>query len=533
MLGVNSFVDYQKPYDHLRASIGGEIKTANLGLTANRYIPIGNSKKVNADSDALFIDYQERVLGGYDVELSGYVPQTNIELFAKRSVWQQYENAEDIFTDKYSAKYSPNKLFSVEVGYAKEKRGQSLDTDGLECSVSINYNFDEPLDDQLKFNRIVNLTEKQVGDRLFEKVRRENNIRVQNACYASGDMFTPAPDVATVGFPSAIKIGYFDAGGNLDFAVTSSNEVSIKLGNGLGGFSNGPSIALAGTGKPAFADLDNNGSLDLAIPNFGANAVSIYLNNGFGAFLPVVNVSVGTFPLVVEAGDLDNDGDLDLVVSNFSSNNISVLKNNGSGVFAVSQTLPSGTNTVYPAIADFNNDGYRDIAVSNPTSNNITSYFNDGTGNFIAGPTITGLSLPSQIIAYDFNKDGNIDLISTNQFSNVVSLFFGDGKGNFNNRKDFKVGESSTRMDLGDFNKDGKTDIAVAQWANTTPGTNKNISILLGDDKGNFCKSKDITLPKGLLDLASGDFNNDGKADILTTAYDAATGDRVYVLLGK
>ncbi len=36
-----------------------------------------------------------------------------------------------------------------------------------------------------------------------------------------------------------------------------------------------------------------------------------------------------------------------------------------------------------------------------------------------------------------------------------------------------------------------------------------------------------------VLDLATGDFNNDGKADILAAGYDVNKGDRVYILLGK
>ncbi|MFN5351256.1 MAG: inverse autotransporter beta domain-containing protein [Alphaproteobacteria bacterium] len=540
MLGVNSFIDYQAPYNHLRGSIGAEIKTANLGLTANRYIPIGNYKKVNADSDALYIDYQERVLGGYDVELSGYVPQTNIELFAKRSVWQQYENAEDIFADKLSAKYSPNKMFSVEVGYVKEKRGQGFDSDGMECSVGINYTFDEPLDDQLKFTKIINLTEKQVSDRLFEKVRRENNIRVQNACYASGELFTPAPDVTVGTGPSDIAIGDFNKDGNLDLAVTNavSNTVSILLGNGSGAFIAGDTLVV-GAGNAyslVSGDFNNDNNLDLAITTGSSNNfISIFLGNGTGNFPISSNIVVGNGLLNMNAGDLNKDGNLDLVVVNYLTaglGRVYVLFGNGTGGFAGS-SLVTGDNAHSVIIEDFNNDNNLDLAVTNESSAMLHLFLGDGAGNFPNNKYISlGVESPASLKSDDFNKDGNKDIIISHFTSDKFSVLLGDGTGNFS-IKSKKIGFGGfSSLAIADFNGDGNKDVVFSAWY-PSAFVNQEISVNLGDGKGDFCKSKNIKMPTGLLYIENADFNKDGKQDLAIAGNNGGIGNKVYVLLGK
>jgi hypothetical protein len=81
-------------------------------------------------------------------------------------------------------------------------------------------------------------------------------------------------------------------------------------------------------GRIALADLDGDGTLDLAVPNTSGaqdNKVSIALGNGDATFTTTSNESVGGFPRQVVSGDLNRDGNPDLITSNSGTFNISVL----------------------------------------------------------------------------------------------------------------------------------------------------------------------------------------------------------------
>src|SRR5258706_104641 len=74
-----------------------------------------------------------------------------------------------------------------------------------------------------------------------------------------------------------------------------------------------------------------------------------------------------------------------------------------------------------------------------------------------------------------------------------------------------------TSMAKGDFNGDGKPDIAVSAWGGSgdTGGNLNTVAILLGNGDGTFQPPvfyQSINNPYG---IAVGDFNNDGKLDII------------------
>ena len=93
----------------------------------------------------------------------------------------------------------------------------------------------------------------------------------------------------------------------------------------------------------AMGDFNGDGNQDLVVANKGSNDVSILLGNGKGGFLPAVNYAAGSKPWSVVVGDFNRDGKPDLAVANAASNNISILLGNGNGAFqpAVSYAVGS------------------------------------------------------------------------------------------------------------------------------------------------------------------------------------------------
>ena len=83
----------------------------------------------------------------------------------------------------------------------------------------------------------------------------------------------------------------------------------------------------------ALADLNGDGSLDIATVGWGAKVVRVLLNQGDGTFAAGKNYAVGSGPHSVVAVDMNGDGAADLAIADHASNNVAVLMNAGDGTF--------------------------------------------------------------------------------------------------------------------------------------------------------------------------------------------------------
>ena len=128
----------------------------------------------------------------------------------------------------------------------------------------------------------------------------------------------------------------------------------------------------------------------------------------------------------------------------------------------------------------------------------------------------------------DFNGDGNLDLVTAN-VGNNVSVLLGNGNGTFGTATSFSIGAAPVvsypeEVAVGDFNGDGKPDLVTAN-----PGSN-NVSVLLGNGGGAFGAAMNFSVGRYPFSVAVGDFNGDGKLDLVTAN---ANGNNVSVLLGN
>ena len=104
LTGFNTFLDYDH-YGNTRVSIGGEIKNAVMGLTSNYY------KKVENGS------VDEKVLDGYDIELSSQVPYFHwADIFYNSYKWDGVER-DDIEGSKIGADLLLTPHIAVEAAY--------------------------------------------------------------------------------------------------------------------------------------------------------------------------------------------------------------------------------------------------------------------------------------------------------------------------------------------------------------------------------------------------------------------------------
>jgi hypothetical protein len=117
----------------------------------------------------------------------------------------------------------------------------------------------------------------------------------------------------------------------------------------------------------------------------------------------------------------------------------------------------------------------------------------------------------------DFNGDEHLDL-AVGCFSTAsVDILYGDGAGNFSPYQSFAAGVEPYAVVVADFNEDGQPDLAVLD-----NGGNQ-VSVLLNSAGAGMQHSFGIAASVGTgmapYSVAVGDFNLDGKPDLVTANY--------------
>ncbi|HEX4786243.1 MAG TPA: Ig-like domain repeat protein [Candidatus Sulfotelmatobacter sp.] len=334
-----------------------------------------------------------------------------------------------------------------------------------------------------------------------------------------GFTMAPATDSPAVdGSPYFATTGDFNNDGKIDLAVPngSTSTVGILLGNGDGTFQSQVTYGTDPNGDAyaiAVGDFNADGNPDLVVTNTGNGipTISILLGNGDGTFQPQVTYTVGHYPSAVVVGDFNGDGDVDLAITNRDDNTISILLGNGDGTFQPQMTYAVGNAPVALAAIDLNGDGCVDLIAANRGDNTLGVLLGNCDGTFQPQAIYAVGNAPVSLAAADFDGDGSIDLAATNSNDNTVSVLLGKGDGTFQPQTTEAVQGSPGPLAAADFNGDGKVDLASP---NATADT---LNILLGNGDGTFQTTVTFPAGTGPTALAVGDFNGDGLTDLATT----------------
>ncbi len=261
-------------------------------------------------------------------------------------------------------------------------------------------------------------------------------------------------------------------------------------------------------------DFNGDGKLDAASANFSNNAVGVRFGDGQGGFAPPASYPVGAQPLQIITGHFNGDTFLDLATANKQDNNITVLLNNGAGVFTAT-SYAAGVGPSYLDSADFNNDGRADIVTASNLSQGLAILLANAGGGFDA-PALIALngSLVQGVAAGLVNADANVDLVTVNPGLNNISLLTGNGSGGFAAPVNFSTGANTvpTTISLGDFNGDSKLD-ALAGTSN-----NNKLNFMAGNGLGSFTLAASFNIDNAVAAVLR-DVDGDGKLDIVSTCY--------------
>ncbi|MFO0950111.1 MAG: FG-GAP-like repeat-containing protein [Isosphaeraceae bacterium] len=321
--------------------------------------------------------------------------------------------------------------------------------------------------------------------------------------------------------------------------VNNSGRLLTYLGTGAGSFQLRATLSIEGSfGTGTVADFNGDGRPDVAVTN-SDTLVHVLLGNGDGTFQPPASFATGKGNWGVVVGDFDGDGRLDLATTNLydKENSVSILLGKGDGTFRPALGVNAGRAQERLTAGDFNGDGRLDLAVPNLDVATVSVLLGKGDGTFQPRVVYAATNFPNTVTAADFNNDGATDLVVVNQNvdsvnygDDTVSVLLGNGDGTFRPRVDYPVTRSASSFTVGDFNGDGFPDLVAPDpsqgWDDALGGNDPGgLSVLIGNGDGTFQPRKNTPFSEWTSRLAVADFNNDGRADVVTNG--------LTVLLGK
>ena len=241
----------------------------------------------------------------------------------------------------------------------------------------------------------------------------------------------------TFGESGGIVVDDFDNDGLLDVVLSDYDQCGAMHffhNNGDGTFSDrtaaaGLSDQLGGYNMIQ-TDYNNDGCLDILVLRGAwefAQRKSLLKNNCNGTFTDVTAASGLALPATSTQAavwaDIDNDGFLDLVIGN-ENGAIQLFRNKGDGTFediASAAGINRGGFTKSVVAADYDNDGYPDLYVSNANGNKYL-FHNNHDRTFTELASEAGVQKPCQSYSawfFDYDNDGWPDLFVTSYYVSV------------------------------------------------------------------------------------------------------------------
>jgi hypothetical protein len=187
------------------------------------------------------------------------------------------------------------------------------------------------------------------------------------------------------------------------------------------------------------------------------------------------------------------------------------------------------------AVGDFNRDGIPDVAVANLSGNgSVEILLGNGDGTFRLNATYS-VAIGFNVATASLRHNGILDLVTAGTGGDdYVSVMLGNGDGTFQPAVTYPTTAGSNMLSLGDFTGHGNIDVLNLEGTSAQGMVCNCLQVLPGNGDGTFGAPITTPVPYNTTGgaIATGDFNNDGKLDVVVAGAFFST-YQIDILLGN